>query len=161
MAIRLRTMTAEEYENFYRWSLENHARELMDENGLTREAALREAEEELTDLLHGVDHHLMTIEAEGPVGFLWTLHEETEGRRQSFLCDFAIWEPHRRKGYAAAALALMEQQAVRDGCQESVLFVANQNKAVQALYEKYGYRIHRPSSWGKYMIKYLDGSEHD
>ena len=95
----------------------------------------------------------------GVVGFLWTLQEVTEGRRQSFLCDFAIWEHCRRRGYATAALALMEQRAVEDGCQESVLFVADRNTAARALYEKTGYCVLRRLSYGAYMIKQIGHRE--
>ena len=36
----------------------------------------------------------MTIfdEKEEPVGFIWTLHEHSEDIKQSFLCDFDIYE---------------------------------------------------------------------
>ena len=163
MSIELRTMTPEEFHIFYRWSMEHHVLELMEEENLSRDAAIREAAAELAQMLpHGLDterQQLMTIEEPDSgemVGFLWTLHEETEGRRQSFLCDLAIWEHCRRRGYATAALALMEQRAVEDGCQESVLFVADQNTAARALYEKCGYRILRKYSYGAFMIKQLE-----
>ena len=165
MSIELRTMTPEEFEIFYRWSLEQHVQELMEEENLSRDAAIREAEAELTQMLpRGLDtphQQLMTIAETdgGAVGFLWSLHEETEGRSQSFLCDFAIWEHCRRKGYATAALVLMEQRAAAAGCLESVLFVADRNTAASALYEKNGYRVLRKSSYGTYMIKQIGHKE--
>ena len=51
MGIDLRTMTSEEFDVFYRWSMENHIRELMEEENLSRDAAIREAEAELTQML--------------------------------------------------------------------------------------------------------------
>ena len=165
MGIDLRTMTPEEFDVFYRWSMENHILELMEEENLSRDAAIREAAEELTQMLpQGLatpHQQLLTIEDAdgGAVGFLWTLREETEGRRQSFLCDFSIWEQCRRKGYATAALALMEQRAVAAGCEESVLFVADRNTPATALYEKCGYRLLRRSSYGAFMIKRLEREE--
>ena len=161
MGVELRTMTPEEFDVFYRWSMEHHVLELMEEENLSRDAAIRAAAEELTQMLpRGLatpHQQLMTIEESdgGAVGFLWTLHEETEGRRQSFLCDFAIWDHCRRKGYATAALALMEQRAAEDGCQESVLFVADRNTAARALYEKCGYRVLRKYANGVFMIRML------
>ena len=39
MGIDLRTMTPEEFDVFYRWSMENHILELMEEENLSRDAA--------------------------------------------------------------------------------------------------------------------------
>ena len=72
------------------------------------------------------------------VGFIWTLQEEFQGKKQSFLCDLAIWESQRRKGYATAALQMAETAAAKAGCCESVLFVRDTNVAARALYEKSG-----------------------
>lgn len=58
------------------------------------------------------------------VGFMWYLYENTDGIQQSFLCDFVIREPERRKGYAIQALTSMEYHASEYGCQEGVLFVS-------------------------------------
>ena len=162
MAVRIRPMTAAEYEYFYQWSFRHQAAELMDELHISQEDAIKAASKELTEMLPdglSTEHnHLMSIiegEAETVVGFIWTIHEETSGRKQSFLCDFAIWESSRRKGYATAALHLTEMNAVNAGCQESVLFVADWNNAAKALYEKCGYHILRQESHGYYMIKQL------
>ena len=155
-------MTEQEFKSFCQWSVEQQAKELMEERGLTWEEAVKETEEEIAQMLpNGPDtahNDLMTIaEVSGgeSVGAIWMLREETLGRKQSFLCDFVIWDTNRRKGYATAALALTEKKAAEAGCQESVLFVADRNAAAQALYEKCGYRVLRPSGYGKYMIKQL------
>lgn len=55
------------------------------------------------------------------------------------LCDFVIYEPERRKGYASKALNLMEKNAAEFGCQESVLLVANENEAAKKSYANQGY----------------------
>jgi ribosomal protein S18 acetylase RimI-like enzyme len=89
------------------------------------------------------------------VGFVWTLHEETDGKKQSFLCDFVILEPKRRQGYATAALSFVEQLAADAGCQESVLFVADKNYPAKALYQKCGYQFLRKFEHGIYMVKVL------
>ena len=162
MPVSLRKMTKEEYKAFYRWSVEHQAEELMEECRLSREEAMEETKAELTRMLpHGlntVEHDLMTILEEDTgekLGFIWTLREETERGKQSFLCDFAIWEARRRKGYGTAALALAEKQAGKAGCRESVLFVAEGNTGAMALYQKAGYRILRQEAYGYYMIKQL------
>ena len=160
MSVTIQDMTPQAFETFYQWSLLHHTEELMQQRNLTREEARKESKKELSQMLpEGLqteNQQLYSIVAEGKiVGFLWTLHEETAGKKQSFLCDLAVWEDYRRRGYAAQALRLMEAQAAKDGCQESVLFVADSNYAARKLYEKAGYRELRQSDCGNYMIKDL------
>ncbi len=160
MSIVIRTMSKQEYEAFYRWSVEDHARELMEEKRIAQEVAIKEAIKELAgmlpDGLHTENNFLRSIiNGDEIVGFIWTLHEEMNGKKQCFLCDFVIWEEYRRKGYAAQALRLMEREAIHAGCQECVLYVADRNLAARALYEKCGYKLLRQAGSGKYMIKEL------
>ena len=162
MSVTIRAMTSDEFRYFYQWSIEQQAKELMKERHISYEAALqaaaKEVDEMLPDGLYTTQNFLMTIMEAScgeSAGFLWTLHEYTAGKKQSFLCDFAIWESKRRRGYGAAALQLMEKQAIDAGCQESVLFVSDDNAAARALYEKCGYRVLRQSGCGKYMTKPL------
>ena len=162
MSVTIRAMTPDEFRHFYQWSTAQQAAELMEEHHISYEAALQAATKEVDEMLpeglHTKHNYLMTI-TEAPrgesAGFLWTLHEYTAGKKQSFLCDFTIWESKRRRGYGAAALYLMEKQAIDAGCQESVLFVSDDNAAARSLYEKYGYRVLRQSGHGKYMMKPL------
>ena len=162
MSVTIRAMTPDEFRHFYQWSTAQQAAELMEEHHISYEAALQAATKEVDEMLpeglHTKHNYLMTI-TEAPrgesAGFLWTLHEYNAGKKQSFLCDFAIWESKRRRGYGAAALQLMEKQAIDAGCQESVLFVSDDNAAARALYEKCGYQVLRQSGCGKYMMKPL------
>lgn len=162
MPIQIRKMTDEEFQYFYQLSVAYQAEELMKERPINREEALEAATEELAQMLpnglHSEHHCLMTIEKTNPketVGFIWTLHEITDGKKQSFLCDFLILEQKRRQGYATAALKMMEEDAVEAGCQESVLFVADRNYAAKELYRKCGYQFLRQLDHGMYMIKQL------
>ena len=162
MPVTIREMTDEEYVSFFRWSIQSQAKDLMEEDDCSWEEALVIAETELTGILQGPEHQrLMTVTETGSgenIGFIWMLHEQTDGRKQCFLCDFAIWEPYRRKGFSAAALALAEKDASEAGCREVVLFVTDRNTAAKALYEKSGYRVLRPKDSGMYMIKPLSRS---
>lgn len=162
MFVKLRRMTNEEFESFYGWSIEHQAKELMEELHISQKEAISETIKEVAKILpDGVDtphNYFMTIfdlDSEENIGFVWTLHEVTEGRKQSFICDFAIWESKRRKRYASAALRLAENQAAEAGCVESVLFVKDNNTAATALYRKCGYQVLRQHRYGKYMIKQL------
>ena len=162
MAVTIRNMTAEEFEAFFRWSVEQNVQELMEQLHLSEEEAtretLRELEQMLPDGLRTPHNHLMTVLDAGgeSAGFIWMLYEEFEGRKQCFICDFAVWEPKRRKGYAAAALQLAEQHAAKAGCEECVLFVRDDNTPARSLYEKCGYRVLRQKDYGKFMIKKIE-----
>lgn len=162
MPVFIRKMTEDEFESFRRLSIDDQAKDLMQETGLSLEEAFREAGEEfagmLPDGMKTADNHLMSVvekDSGEVVGFIWTLHEETEGRKQSFLCDFAITESKRRKGYGMKALLLMEHFAMENGCRESVLFVSDSNAPAKALYRKCGYRSLRQEAYGEYLIKIL------
>jgi len=159
MPVTIREMTNEEYPYFFRWSIQNQAKDLMEEGTCSMEEALIMAEKELIGILQNTEYRrLMTVKetlSGKSIGFIWMLHEETAGRKQCFLCDFAIWEPYRRKGFGTAALALAEKNALEAECRECVLFVADRNTAARALYEKSGYRVLRQAGYGKYLIKQL------
>ena len=162
MNIRLRAMTAKEYEDFYEYSKIHHADELIEEINLTADEAMAETEKELQEMLpdglETKDNCLMTIEDAADhrtVGFIWYLFEMTDWVRQIFLCDFVIQEQERRKGYASAALYEMERQAKTHGCQESVLFVANDNLPARNLYARCVYDFLKDSDYGKFLKKKL------
>lgn len=160
MSVKFEKMTQDGFCAFCQQSIENHAFELMEELQLTWEAAFKNAESEFSSILpQGSDtqnNQFLTIMAEEKnVGFLWILYEKTEGRSQCFICDLAIWESSRKKGYATAALALAEQKAKQSGCAEMVLFVSDKNTPAMKLYEKCGYQFLRRQNYGKYMVKDL------
>ena len=160
MTVRIRRMTGQEYEVFYRWSVEHQAQELVEEMKMSENRAMAEAEKEIEEMLpQGKDSEnsqLMTIMADDEnVGFIWFLYEETEGKRQCFLCDLAIWEKYRQKGFGQIAVHLMEEKAGKDGLQECVLFVRNDNQEAVKLYEKCGYHVLREHGYGRYMNKTL------
>ena len=46
-------------------------------------------------------------------------------------------------------------QEAQAGCEESVLFVSNDNAGARALYEKCGYAFLRAHGYGSYMRKQL------
>lgn len=162
MKIKLRKMTLQEYDAFYDYSSNQHANELMWELNIPFDKALQETETELKEMLpDGLDtkdNSLMVIEdmSDGKsVGFMWFLYELTNDVQQVFLCDFVIQKQERKKGYATAALYEMEKNAVSRGCEESVLFVANENLPAQNLYTKCGYDFLRNNGNGMFMKKKL------
>lgn len=160
MTVTIRNMTEREFECFRRWSVEQQTRELMEESQLSHDAAAQKAAEEVAEMLpdgfHTQNHTFLSVMAEGEnVGFLWAIDEEFEGEKQRFLCDFAIWEPYRRRGYGEAALCLAQSQAHAAGREKIVLFVRDDNHSARRLYEKCGYGFLRREGCGRYMAKKL------
>ena len=117
MRVSLRKMDQEEYDVFYQRSFEHHVRELILEEKMSEKAAEKETTEELRAMPpegpNTENNYLMTLfdEKEEPAGFIWTIHEYSEDIKQSFLCDFEIYEKDRRKGYASESLKQMENDA--------------------------------------------------
>ncbi len=162
MSVHMRKMTNAEFDIFCEWSVSSQTKDYMKIHGLSFESARHQAMEEiqnmLPDRLNTPEHNLMTIELSDTkevAGFIWTLQEEFNGKKQTFLCDFVILESYRRKGYATDALAIMHRYAMEAGCQEVVLFVSDHNIAAQNLYVKCGYQFLRKCDHGQYMVKSL------
>jgi ribosomal protein S18 acetylase RimI-like enzyme len=86
------------------------------------------------------DHYLRHVvddESGETVGLIWYWHERARDRL--FLYDISIAEAQRRKGYAAQALAQLEEEARKLGAEEIGLHVFGHNTAAWALYAKMGY----------------------
>lgn len=75
------------------------------------------------------------------IGYLWVAEFEAQGVRTGLLCDIRIDPEHRRRGYAKAALGLIEAQSVARGLQFMELHVFSHSAAAQALYRSLGYKI--------------------
>lgn len=121
------------------------------------EAYEKSAEEFRTLLPQGVatpDHFIYDlVEGEGrqAVGMLWLNTQQRGGERQVFIYEVEIYEPFRRRGYAAQAFALLDEWARERGASAIRLHVFGHNHAARALYEKAGYE---PTNIQ--MIKRLD-----
>ena len=146
MKVRLREMSLQEFETFREYSTNDYAKDLMKEQNISPESALKQAVTEFSDMLpEGIktkDHSLMMIEDENSqktVGIIWYLYEITEGTKQVFLNDLLIYEQERRKGYAMAALSEMVHNAARAGCRQSIIYVWKHNPPGVNLYTKCGY----------------------
>ena len=160
MKVRFRKMSLQEFEAFREYSTNDYMKDLMIDQNISSESALKQAQTEFSDMLpEGIntkDNSLMMIEDENnekTVGIIWYLYENTEGIKQVFLNDFMIYEEERRKGYAMAALSEMVHNAIEAGCRQSVIYVWKHNLAGVNLYTKCGYVPFRELDDGMYMKK--------
>ena len=160
--VEFKTMSEAEYSKFSEYSVAEYANDLMNGENLDPETALKKAGSEFNEMLaDGLcteEHFVMTIhDARNgkEVGWIWYCYEIEQDEKQAFLCDFLIFEPDRRKGYASAALAEMERRAKADGCAATALFVWNHNAPGGALYGKCGYTPEEEEDGGVRMIKRL------
>lgn len=160
MDVLLRKMSEEEFKAYFEYSINDYANDLMNANNSAIEDALAQAEREFEEMLpngsNTEDNALrIIVDAAGEkiVGVIWYLFEMTDGVKQVFLNDFIIREEERRKGYASAALAEMERDAVKNDCGESIIYVWKHNSPGISLYTKCGYAVFRELDDGMYMKK--------
>ena len=100
------------------------------------------------------NRHFATVvdqEAGQRVGETWYLVHPRAGKVQFWIDWIWIDPDHRRKGYAVAALRLLEEEARRRGADRVGLSVWFDNPGAIALYQKLGYA---PASM--WMMKLLD-----
>ena len=112
----------------------------------------------LPDGLQTKDQFVMFIEdaqTGETVGEIWYGYEVENEVRQAYLSEFLIYEEYRRKGYAMAALEVMERKAKADGYAMSALYVWDHNPAAYSLYTKCGYVSVSHKNGGSYMKKKL------
>lgn len=127
MKVRLRNMSLREFEIYREYSTNSYAKDLMKDQNISLESALKQAITEFSEMLpQGIktkDNSFMMIEDENSqktVDIMWYLYEITEGTKQVFLNDLLIFEEERRKGYAMAALSGMVHNATKVGCGQTL-----------------------------------------
>lgn len=164
MEVQLREMSEQEFKIFFEYSINDYVNDLIKSSDITMEEALAEAKREFAEMLpnglstqDNVLRIIVDADEEKAVGIIWYLFETTDGIKQVFLSDFIIKEEERRKGYASAALTEMEQDAGRNGCAESIIYVWKHNPPGINLYTKCGYATFRESDDGMYMKKRIKG----
>lgn len=142
--IHLRPITPQEFQAYRRFFVTDYGRELVDNEGITPEAARQRAEADLDqDFPGGVvlpGHRLWCIVPEGGsevLGYLWV---KTVAESTLFVMDFSMLPQHRGRGHGSAALAALDEVARREG-RTLKLRVAQSNPRALALYRRAGYQI--------------------
>ena len=140
--VRLTPMEPSDYgpfmDNLLREYAADHVRAgtWSEQEGPTR--AREEVGKLLPNGLSSAGHLFFSIRAGAPeekVGALWLAIEP----RGAFVYDLLVFEPHRRRGYAEAAMKEAEAVAVQKGARKLLLHVFGENTGARRLYAKLGY----------------------
>lgn len=146
--VELAPFSEAELQEFLDVTIPAYAEEHVQAGDWQPEEALDRSRAEFSELLpQGLatpDHYLFSIRdaASGQkVGMLW-FHARRRGRKASaFVYNIEIDPPFRRRGYAAGALAALDQQALALGLNRVDLHVFGHNTGALALYEKSGFEV--------------------
>ncbi|WP_261817507.1 GNAT family N-acetyltransferase [Vibrio gallicus] len=101
--------------------------------------------------------HIVDNSNELELGYVWV--EVETATKSAFIYDIAIYEQHRRNGYAKLALSCVEAFVTTCGAVCLGLHVFNYNVAAQRLYLSVGYKVtvqNTETLVGHNMMKVLD-----
>lgn len=140
----LRPMTAEEYPEFLRRSLEGYVAQQVELGGIPPERAQADGERSFAELLpDGLatpGHWLNVGEVDGArVGLLWVALRTGPGPALAWVYDVEVDEAHRGKGYGRALMLAAEVLAREVGAERLGLNVFGGNTVARGLYESLGY----------------------
>ena len=155
------SMGAEAFASFAEEAVSSYAEDNVIAGRWPGEGAMERSRTEFDRLLpEGLqtpDHHLYeiveTAEA-ATVGCLWYSVSGDKEARAGFVYNIHIKPEYRGRGYAAAALVLLEEKARAEGLISIGLHVFGFNTAAQALYRSAGYGV-----TGLNMLKLLHRDE--
>lgn len=143
--LRLRPVTAEEYEAFRARLVRDYAADHVRGGDLPADEAERRASWQVAELLPDgpstEGHLLLTADdsAGEPVGFVWLAPHDKSGT--AWIYDIEVHPQHRGKGYGRALLQAAEDETRRLGVAAIGLNVFGANSVGLALYESAGYAV--------------------
>lgn len=141
----LRPMTPAEFLRWRAQTTPSYAADKVRVGRWSEEAALAEAEKELSTLLPdgllSAGHVFFTIES-GPgasVGAVWVARAERAFGPIGYVYDLVVWPEHRGQGHGEGAMQALEAEAVKLGFHGLALHVFGHNHPARSLYAKLGY----------------------
>ncbi|MFJ3924339.1 GNAT family N-acetyltransferase [Streptomyces sp. NPDC090022] len=143
--VRLRRMTDQEYEDWFRGAVEDYAARCV-ERGMTPDAALAHAREDSRALLpRGQDtpgSSVAALEVDGTdVGRLWMAERElAPGVPGWYVFDVKVLPAHRGRGHGRTLLLQAERTALAAGAGWIGLHRFSDNTPAVRLYDSLGYR---------------------
>ena len=143
-SIALRRMSAAELDAFLEALLPVYAAERAAADHVPLAVATERAHEQVRRLLprHGAlgGHHFAAVVAgTETVGGVWYHLDGRSG--DAFVYNLTVLASHRRRGYASAALALVEAEARAAGCATLALNVFAPNAGAIELYRRAGFGV--------------------
>ncbi|MCI4336734.1 MAG: GNAT family N-acetyltransferase [Thermoplasmata archaeon] len=145
--VALVPMTALEFDEFVRVSVESYADSKSRAGQWTSTDALEQSRQEFQRILPNgaatAGHLFFTIRRDDGlrVGSIWLALPPARGPRGAYIYEISIDEPHRRHGYAEGALRAVEAISLEHGQSTIELNVFGFNAGAQALYAKIGYEV--------------------
>jgi ribosomal protein S18 acetylase RimI-like enzyme len=144
MALRLRAMTAAEFERYRARAIEEYARAHVEAGNWdpadAHERAARETDEHLPDGVETEGMRLLVAESgEGKtVGWVWVSLREPD-RQGAWIYDIEIAADKRGQGYGRALLEATERVVGEAGVATIGLNVFGENTVARRLYQSAGY----------------------
>lgn len=146
--IELRPMSPQDFESYYRDSIEDYAQSMTSAGNVSRDEALEASEKQFSELLpNGLEssgQHLFSAwdpEKKTEVGMVW-IGERPRGEQvQTVIYDIRMWEDLRGQGYGTQTLHAVEDLVRTMGFSEIWLHVFGHNTGARRLYERLGYEI--------------------
>ena len=147
MALRLRSLREDELPAYIEHGRAAYERDLVEQAGLTRDAALKKTADDWARLFPDgtvpPGNELYAIEdAESGerVGDLWFAERENDsGETSLYVYSVEISPELRGRGYGREAMQLFEDEARRRGLSEANLTVMGGNQVARSLYRSLGY----------------------
>lgn len=141
--MRLRPMSQREFDEYRSAAIPALAQAEEEAYGLPAGAALARSEAAFERLVPGGQltgsPQLWIIEGETePVGVIWWGIRDAGS--EAYIYDLLIWPAFRRRGYARAALRLLEEHLRGEGIGVVALNVFSRNSAAEALYRSLGFQ---------------------
>ncbi|PAE16006.1 hypothetical protein CHH91_10210 [Virgibacillus sp. 7505] len=144
MPVTFKEMNTEEVQRYIEFEIPNYAESVSANLGIPKEAALKDGEKQLHNLLteenRKKDHYIGNVfceEQKENVGIIW--YNIQRERDRIFIFHIYIDEAFRKMGYASAALTLLEEVARQEKIGAIALNVFANNAGAQHLYSRLGY----------------------
>lgn len=144
--VRLEPMTAAQYAEFLQVILPPYIAARSAADHISPAAAERFARDQHARLLpegqQTPGHHFHSMVADDaiePVGGVWYHLDGEKG--QAFLYNITVFPAWRRRGYATAALSLVEEAVRSAGCAVLALNVFAENTGAAEMYRQAGYNF--------------------
>lgn len=145
--LKLRKMSEYEYANYLKESLPNYAEEKMKGEGLSKEDALKVAQDSYNRLLpQGLkteNQFLFSVTesaSEKVIGTLWFAKKVEGTKSYAFIYDILLSPEVRGKGLGKVIISLAESEVRKLGLKSMGLHVFGHNEVAINLYEKTGFR---------------------